>query len=91
MPLVKKFGVGQRKFYGNRHTKKLKATDVSIASISNSNLEVYAASASIQKIKHVMNVIDDNFFVNVSNSFSGNIIIHMNVLFNLLKKSVKCI
>jgi hypothetical protein len=51
MPLVKKFGVGQRKFYGNRYTKKVKAIDVSIVSTSNSNLDVSAASTSIQKLK----------------------------------------
>jgi hypothetical protein len=85
MPLVKKFGDGQRKFYGNRYTKKVKAIDVSIASTSNSNLDVSAASASIQELKHVNNLTDDNFCVNINNSSSGNIIIDMDVLCNLLK------
>jgi hypothetical protein len=91
MSLVTKFGVGQRKFYGNRYTKKVKATDVRIASTSCSNLDVSAASASIQKLKHVKNVTDDNFCVTINNSASGNIIIDMNVLCNLLKKSLICI
>jgi hypothetical protein len=39
----------------------------------------------------VKNITDDNFCVNINNGASGNIIIYMNVLCNLLKKSVKCI
>jgi hypothetical protein len=85
MPLVKKFSVGQRKFYGNRYTKKVKAIDISKASTSNSNIDVSAASALIQKQKHVKNVTDDNFCVSINNSASGNIKIDINVLCNLLK------
>jgi hypothetical protein len=82
MPLVKKFVVWQRKFYGNQYTKKVKAIDVSIASTSNSNLDVSEARASIQKLKQVKNVTDDNFCLNINNSASGNIKINMNVLCN---------
>jgi hypothetical protein len=57
MPLVKQFGVGQCKFHGNQYTKKAKAIDISVASTSNANLDVYAASASLQKLKHVKNVL----------------------------------
>jgi hypothetical protein len=33
------------------NTKRVKAIDVSVGSISGSNLDVFAASASIQKLK----------------------------------------
>jgi hypothetical protein len=63
----------------------MKAIDVSVVSTLDSNLHISAATASTQELKHVKNVTDGNFCVNINNSASSNIIIDMNVLFNLPK------
>jgi hypothetical protein len=42
-------------------------------------------------MNYVKNVTDDNFYADINNSVSVNILIDMNVVCNLLKISVKCI
>ena len=92
MPPLKKFGVGRRKFYGNRFTKKKEEVTGTCAPSTSDRL--CEASASKKKLTHIQTATDqDSFSVNIDefSYASGSVIVELNVLSKLFKKSVRCI